>query len=111
VTVLRHGAALVLGVVVGLAAVIVHRAAFPLGLLLALVATFATAWWCQRSPRPRTAATFAAGWLAVLLVVLLGRPEGDYAVAADVPGFALLAGGLVLFLVALVVLAGGRRTS
>jgi hypothetical protein len=110
VTVLRHGAALLLGAVVGLAAVVVHRSLVPLGLLLALAATFVTAWWFQRSSRPRTAASYAAGWFAVLLVVLLGRPEGDYAVAADPPGFALLAGGLVLVVVALVALVGGRRT-
>jgi hypothetical protein len=110
VTVLRHAAALVLGAVVGLAAVVVHRSLFPLGLLLALAGTFAVAWWWQRSITPRAAATYAAGWFAVLLVVLLGRPEGDYAVAADIPGYALLAGGLLLVVVALVALVGGRRT-
>jgi hypothetical protein len=110
VTVLRHAAALILGAVVGLAAVVVHRSVVPLGLLLALAGTFAVAWWWQRSSTPRAAATYAAGWFAVLLVVLLGRPEGDYAVAADIPGYGLLAGGLLLVVVALVALVGGRRT-
>ena len=60
---LRHGAALLLGALVALASVAVHRSAFPFGLLLAVVTTYAVPWWLLRSTRPRTAPSFVAGWL------------------------------------------------
>jgi uncharacterized membrane protein len=109
VELLRHVLSALTGAATGLAAVTVHRSAFPLGLLLALVTTFAVAWRLLRSSRPRTAGSFVLGWLVVLGVVLAGRPEGDYAIAADLPGYALLAAGLVLVVVGLVAVAGGRR--
>jgi hypothetical protein len=109
VAVLRHVMALVLGVLVAVASVVVHRTSFPLGLVLALVTTFAVAGWLLRSRHPRTAASYAAGWLATLLLVLLGRPEGDYALVSDLPGYALMLAGLPIFVVGLVGLTGGRR--
>jgi hypothetical protein len=108
VTLLRHAGCLLLGAAVALAAVAVHRSAFPVGLVLALLTTYAVAWWLIRSRRPRTAASYALGWLAVLLAVTLGRPEGDFALASDVEGYALLIAGLPMLLVAIVSLAGGR---
>jgi hypothetical protein len=108
VSVLRHLLSLLTGAVTGLASVTVHRALFPAGLLLALVTTFGALWWLQRSPWSRTAASFAFGWLGVLGVVLAGRPEGDYLIAADLPGYALLAAGLVVVVVGLVAVASGR---
>jgi hypothetical protein len=110
-TLLRHLACLVLGSVVAVAAVAVHRSAFPLGLLLALVTTFAVPWRLLRSTRPRAAASYVVGWLVVLAVVVPGRPEGDYALAGDVRGYALMAAGFVLLLLGIVALAGGRRPS
>ena len=82
---------LVVGVVVGAAATLVHG--LQLGLVLALVATVATVlalppgWWA-RLP-------FAAGWLAVVLYLANPRPEGDYLVAADTRGYLLLGTGMV----------------
>jgi hypothetical protein len=108
VSVLRHLLSVLTGAATGLAAVIVHRELFPGGLLLALVTTFAIVWWLRRSPWAPTAASFAFGWLLVLGVVLAGRPEGDYVIAADLPGYALLAAGLVLAVVGLAAVAGGR---
>ena len=114
-SVLRHLLSLLTGAVTGLAAVTVHRELFPAGLLLALVTTFGVVWWLQRSPRSGTAASFALGWLLVVGVVLAGRPEGDFAIAADLPGYAFLASSLVLVVVGLVTIArrrdhkGGRR--
>jgi len=108
VSVLRHLLAVLTGAVIGLASVTVHRELFPAGLLLALSTTFGVVWFLLRSPWSRTAASFALGWLVVLGVVLSGRPEGDYAIAADLPGYALLASGLVLVVAGLVAVAGGR---
>jgi Family of unknown function (DUF6113) len=102
VTLLRHVGVLLLGAVVALAAVIVHRWSFPLGLALAVTASVATPARLAASRHPRTSATYVGGWLLVLAVVIAGRPEGDYAIAADGEGYALMATGLVLVVVALV---------
>jgi hypothetical protein len=108
VTVLRHVLCALTGAVTGLAAVAVHRSAFPVGLLLALVTTFGVAWTLQRSSHPRTAGSYAVGWLLVFGAVFAGRPEGDYAVVADLAGYALMAAALLLAVVGVVAAAGGR---
>ena len=108
---LRHLAALLVGVLVGVASVAVHRSAFPLGLLLAAVTTYAVPWWLLRTSAPRTATSYAVGWLVVLGVVVAGRPEGDFAIAQDLKGILLLVVGLGLVAVALAGITGGRRSS
>lgn len=108
---LRHGAALVVGALVALAAVAVHRSAFPLGLLLAVVTTYAVGWWLLGSRTPRVAASYVVGWLAVLGVVVAGRPEGDYALAQDLRGLALVFAGIGLVVVGVVAFTGSRRSS
>lgn len=110
-TLLRHAACLVLGGVVGLAALLVHRDAFPLGLVLAVVTTLALSWWLVRSSHPRTGASYSLGWLGVLAVAVIGRPEGDFVVASDVAGYALLGCAFGEVAAAVVSLAnpGGRR--
>jgi hypothetical protein len=105
---LRHLVCVVVGAAVALAAVAVHRSAFPSGLLLALATTFAVSWWLMCSTRPRTAASYSVGWLAVLALVVAGRPEGDFALAGDVEGYALLGAGFMLVLVGVVSVAGVR---
>ncbi|MGZ4470136.1 MAG: DUF6113 family protein [Nocardioidaceae bacterium] len=92
-TVVRHTLALLLGAATGLAAVLVHRMAvqrLPFGLVLAVAATLATAWMLRRSAFPRLAMSYGVGWWLVFGLVLAGRPEGDYAIAADVDGFVLI---------------------
>lgn len=108
---LRHVGSLVLGAAVALGAVAVHRSVFPLGLSLALATTFAVPWWLFVSSRPRTAGSYVVGWLAVLGVVLAGRPEGDYALAGDLEGYSLMAAGFVLVPAGVVAYAGGRVRS
>ena len=83
---------LVLGFGVALCTVLLHGYAW--GLALGLAATAATlvalpgGWWA-RLP-------FALGWTALLAVVTPQRPEGDYLVAADAKGYALLVAGIVV---------------
>ena len=96
---------------VALAAVAVHRGLFPLGLLLAVVTTYAVAWWLLRSRHPRTASSFVMGWLAMFAVVVTGRPEGDYVLAQDLRGITLMVAGIGLVVVGVVGLTGGRRSS
>jgi len=96
---LRHVGALLLGAAVALASVAEHRSAtvgVPWGLVLACASSVLTAWWLRRSALPRTGASYGVGWLALFTVVVLARPEGDYALAADVDGYAMLGLGLVV---------------
>ena len=55
------------------------------GLTAALVA-LPRGWW-------RTG--FGVGWLSLLALVVAGRREGDFAITATLPGYALLAVGLL----------------
>jgi hypothetical protein len=102
VSLLRHVGALVLGAVVAVAAVDVHRWLFPLGLLLAVGTTYAVPLRLLASRWPRLASSYSLGWLAVFAFVIAGRPEGDYAIASDVRGYTLMAAALGLVLVAIV---------
>jgi hypothetical protein len=111
VPLLRHLACLLLGAAVALGALAAHRSLAPLGLLVAVGSSLAVAVWLRGSRAPRTAASYVAGWLVVLAVVVAGRPEGDYLLAADLPGYALLGSALLLAVVGLVSLAGGRGSS
>jgi hypothetical protein len=80
------GALLVLGVGTGLAAVALHELWW--GLLLSALATGTTllglpAGWWTRLP-------FALGWAGLVGLVVSPRPEGDYAIRQDLPGYSLL---------------------
>ena len=97
-----------MGVAVALASVAVHRSAFPLGLVLAVATTYAVPWWLLRTRWPRTATSYAVGWLVLFGLVVVGRPEGDFAIAQDSRGLALMAAGLGLVVVGTV---GLTRTS
>jgi hypothetical protein len=90
----RHGGVGLLGAAVALAAVAVHRTTvtgLPLGLLLAAAASLSAGWWLRGSRRPRLAVTYAVGWILVFALALQGRPEGDFVLAADPTGYALMA--------------------
>jgi hypothetical protein len=62
--------------------------------LVVAVAASALATWALPAGWPRFG--FVVGWLVVLAVALLGRPEGDLLVAADWRGYTLLGTGLIL---------------
>lgn len=84
---------LVVGLATGLASVALHQLWW--GLLLSVLATATTmfalpAGWWSRLP-------FALGWVGVVGWLTVPRPEGDYAIAGDANGYALLAGALVVF--------------
>lgn len=83
---------LVLGAATGLAGIAVHDRSWA-WFLLAAATPLATAY-AVRPGSGRVA--YAVGWFLLLMVAMGGRPEGDYAVASSVRGYALLALGLVL---------------
>ncbi|MCX4770047.1 MULTISPECIES: DUF6113 family protein [Streptomyces] len=87
----------VLGAVVGIAGTLVQSAWFPGGLLLSLLASAGLFYGGRvlMGTQPGALAP-AAGWLISVIVLLGGRPEGDY-VFGDELGLALfMLGGMVV---------------
>jgi Family of unknown function (DUF6113) len=108
---LLHGIALLVGAAVAVASVTVHRSVVvqvPLGLLLALAATFVTAA-ALRGTLPGLATSYAAGWLVAFGFALFGKPEGDYVVAADLRGYTMMGAAFVVAVLGLASLS--RRGS
>jgi hypothetical protein len=98
---------LVTGLAVGLASVAVHNTWW--GLPLAVVATAATAYalpggWTARAP-------FAIGWAAMVGLLAVPRGEGDFVIAEDVNGYALLGCALALVVAGLVTLPPPRTNT
>ncbi len=103
-------AALLLGVLVSLAAVGVHRSAFPLGLLLAVATSVRRAVVAAAlAVATRTAASYVLGWLALFAVVVVGTARGRLRARLRRGRAALMAAGFVLVVVAVVALGGSRR--
>ncbi|QIK74161.1 hypothetical protein [Nocardioides piscis] len=92
---------LVAGAACGAAATLVHRWGWGLaiGLFAAVLGVVAL-------PAGSRRLAFAAGWMAAVGLALWPRPEGDYLIAADAVGYALLIASFGVFLVALVTLPG-----
>jgi hypothetical protein len=95
--------ALSLGLAAGVSAIAVHQTL--LGLLLAAGAALASIR-ALRYWEPKAAAAFTGGWLLPVVVALVGRGEGDYAVSADGTGYLLIGLGLVILVTGL---ASGLR--
>lgn len=89
--------AALVGATTGTAGVVLHQAWWWLAALL--VAAIAVVSWLTRR-ETRVALALASG--AVVLRAAVPRAEGDYLVAADGPGWTLLAGSLVVLILALV---------
>ncbi|WP_326699650.1 DUF6113 family protein [Streptomyces sp. NBC_01754] len=82
---------LVLGAAVGLAGTLVQAAVFPGGLILALVASGGLFHGGRVLTGTQLGALVpAVGWFAVVVLLLGGRPEGDYAFGDEI--------GLALFM-------------
>lgn len=102
---MRHVAAFALGLVVALASVLVHRTG-PLLLALAVAASVAVAVRLRRGDPPSVAAGYCLGWVLLVGVVVLGRPEGDWAVGGDWAGYAVMGTGLLLVVLGVTSLPG-----
>lgn len=89
-------ALLVLGALVGLAAVALHATWW--GFLLAAAASLAVL--AALPPRWWTLPPYALGWWVPLLVAWSGRREGDYAVESNRYGYGLVVLATVLVVVA-----------
>ena len=97
----------VLGAASGLASVVLHDKSW-LWLLLALAAPLALAF---AVPGGLLRLSYVAGWFALLLLAVLGRPEGDYAIRSGTRGYALLLGGMVLLALAVATIRRPVRPS
>jgi hypothetical protein len=95
------------GVTTGIASLGLHDKSWAWW-LLAVGAPYAAA---VAAPAGWVRAGFGLGWTGLVLVALLGRPEGDYVVAATARGYALLVAALVLGVYAIVTLPVQRRAA
>jgi hypothetical protein len=100
-----------LGVLVSLAALAVHRSGLG-WLLLAAVTSLAAGWMLRATARPRLASSYCLGWLVVFGIAVLGRREGDYVLASDAAGYTLMGVAFALVVLAVSALPGrqARRT-
>lgn len=89
-------ALLVLGALVGLAAVALHASWW--GFLLAVAGSLAAL--VALPPRWWTLPPYAVGWWVPLLIAWAGRREGDYAVESSRYGYGLVVLGTVLIVAA-----------
>jgi hypothetical protein len=91
----RCGAGLLLGLVVGVAAVAVHP--WWWGLPLALAASSAM---LLVLPRGVSRIAYAAAWAIVVALAATPRPTGGYAVAGDVAGYLMIFWAVLMIVVA-----------
>jgi hypothetical protein len=100
VRLLVHAVALVAGAAAGLIGSFKFsyaRGDLPVGLAVTLAMSFAVFVSAGLVARSRGAAlSAAAGWLVVVGVLSMQRPEGDLVVPATGPGYAWLLGGTVV---------------
>uniref|UniRef100_A0AAU3GQU7 DUF6113 family protein n=1 Tax=Streptomyces sp. NBC_01401 TaxID=2903854 RepID=A0AAU3GQU7_9ACTN len=87
----------VLGAVVGLAGTLVQAALFPGGLLLALAASAGLFYGGRVLTRTQLGALApAVGWFIAVVVLLGGRPEGDYVFGQEIGLALFMLGGMAV---------------
>ncbi|MFI5802435.1 DUF6113 family protein [Streptomyces sp. NPDC051561] len=90
-------ALLVAGTLTGLAGALLHGALMPLGLLLALLAAGCLFYGGTYALGTRSGALAPAiGWVAAVLLVTLGRGEGDLLIGGSTASSVFLIGGIAL---------------
>ncbi|ANW18316.1 DUF6113 family protein [Streptomyces clavuligerus] len=92
-----YAALAVLGAAVGVAGALLQSAWFPGGLALALLGTAGLFHGAARALRTQLAVVAPAlGWLTAVILLSVGRPEGDGVLAAGTGSLLFLVGGMVL---------------
>ncbi|NGN94459.1 hypothetical protein G5C66_17150 [Nocardioides sp. KC13] len=99
-------AGVVLGLVVGVAAVAVHP--WWWGLLLAVAASSAA---LLASPRGAWRISYAATWAIVIALAATPRPTGGYAVAGDVAGYLMIFWAVLMVVVATATVSRATSTA
>lgn len=86
-----------LGLVVGVAGALVQAGWFPFGLLLALAGAAGLFLGAARATGGKAGAVAAAaGWFVAVILLSLGRPEGDFLFGAGIGSYVFLLGGMAL---------------
>lgn len=97
VKVAGHTVLVLLGLVVGTAGSLVQGGWFPVGLLLALLATAALFYGGLRATDSQLGVvTSLAGWLVAVIVLSLGRDEGDKLFWGGLADLVYVLGGMTL---------------
>ncbi|MFH8625173.1 DUF6113 family protein [Streptomyces vietnamensis] len=92
-----YGALFVLGLLVGTAGSLVQAAWLPAGLLLALLAAGGLFYGGLRATGTQVGVAAAGGgWLVAVMLLSLGRPEGDGLFGGGVGELLFLFGGMAL---------------
>ncbi|ABL80674.1 MULTISPECIES: hypothetical protein [unclassified Nocardioides] len=95
---------LVAGAVTGVAVVALHPIGWGLALGLvatgAVVAALPAGWWSRLA--------FVVGWDLLVGWLTFPRPEGDYVISQDLPGYTVLGAALVLIVVGIATLPRPR---
>jgi hypothetical protein len=87
----------VLGALVGIAGSLVQGAWFPGGLVLALLAAVGLFYGSLRATETQLGVVApAVGWLAAVVVLSIGRPEGDGAFSAGIGPLLYMLGGMAV---------------
>jgi hypothetical protein len=87
----------VLGALVGIAGSLVQGAWFPGGLVLALLAAVGLFYGSLRATGTQLGVVApAVGWLAAIVVLSIGRPEGDGAFSAGIGPLVYMLGGMAV---------------
>jgi hypothetical protein len=97
---------LIVGAATGLGAVAEYARWW--GLALAVSASLLTVY---AAPAGWPRCGYVVGWLVPLGLAQLGRPEGDWALVADVPGYLLLLVGVLLLTYAVATVPPPRRNA
>ncbi|MCW2764318.1 MAG: hypothetical protein JWO11_277 [Nocardioides sp.] len=104
---LAAGCLLVIGAAVGLATVALHELSWGLPLAAAAVGltmfALPAGWW--------TRLPFAIGLVGLVGWLTIPRPEGDYAIGSDVPGYVLISLGVAVIVAAVTTLPRPVRQS
>jgi hypothetical protein len=107
-------AALLLGGLVGLAALVVHRDAvwvgavpLPWGAVLAVATPTAIGIALRR--RPALLLGFLGGWLLIIWAAIGGGPGGDFLLMNDVLGWGFLGANLLIFGIVMFAAGAARR--
>ncbi|WP_267243231.1 DUF6113 family protein [Streptomyces sp. PR69] len=92
-----YAALFLLGLAVGIAGSLVQGGWFPGGLLLALLGSGGLFYGAARATGTQLGTLVAGGgWLLAILLLNLGRPEGDGAFTAGLSPLVFMLGGMVL---------------
>lgn len=96
---------LLAGAVTGVAVVALHPIGWGLALGLvatgAVVAALPAGWWSRLA--------FVVGWDLMVGRLTFPRPEGDYLISQDLPGYTVLGAALVLIVVGIATLPRPRK--